>query len=125
MLRSIALIRLQQAPQRMAVMAFSTDASTQDVKKFIADVLTSKMFSKADIDAELGKLEKANVKSMELLRKLNMHDYEQAAVSVGAARAIQDALWELKHEEQLKTAETKLKLRRENSSRLEARQKRM
>jgi len=109
----------------MAVMAFSTDASTQDVKKFIADVLTSKMFSKADIDAELGKLEKANVKSMELLRKLNMHDYEQAAVSVGAARAIQDALWELKHEEQLKTAETKLKLRRENSSRLEARQKRM
>jgi hypothetical protein len=125
MLRTLTVLRAQQAPQRLAVLAFSTAPNGQDINKFIADVLSAKKFNKQDIDAEVEKFQKANIKSMELLRKLNMHDYEQATISVGAARAIQDALWELKHEEVLQKTESKMKLRRENSSKQEARQKRL
>jgi hypothetical protein len=103
----------------------TTSNEPTDVKKFISDVLTSKKFSKSDIESEVAKFDKANVKTMDLLRKLNMHDYEQTGISVGAARAIQDALWELKHEEVVKKTETKMKLRRENSSRVESKQKRL
>ena len=102
---------------------FST--STEDIKKFVSDVLTTKKFSKQDVDAEVNRLDKGNVKTMELLRKLNMHDWDQLGVSVGAARAIQDALWEIRHNEIHQKTETKMKLRRENSSKLESKQKRL
>ena len=131
MIRSLVTLRvlvnnspqLTLAAQRLSLSTSS--APVEDVGKFIADVLATKKFSKQDIDNEVSKFQKANVKTMDLLRKLNMHDYEQTGVSVGAARAIQDALWELKHEEVVKKTETKMKLRRENSSKQESRQKRL
>jgi len=110
----------------LASRSLTTPATNgEDVKKFIADVLATKKFSKQDIDTEVAKFEKANVKTMDLLRKLSMHDYEQTGASVGAARAIQDALWDLKHEEVVHKTEIKMKLRRENSSKQESRQKRL
>jgi len=104
---------------------FSTSATVEDVKKFIGDALASKKFSKQEVDAEISRLDKGNIKTMELLRNLNMRDWEQLGVTVGAARAIQDALWELRHSEVLQKTETKMKLRRENSSKQESRQKRL
>jgi hypothetical protein len=100
-------------------------SNTDDINRFVADVLTSKKFAKQDIESELARLEKGNVKTMDLLRKLNIHDWDQLGVSVGAARAISDALFELKHNEMLQKTEMKMKLRRENSSKQESRQKRL
>ena len=97
----------------------------QDLQKFIGDALLSKKFSKEEIQAELDRLEKGNIKTMDLLRNLNMRDWEHLGVTVGAARAIQDALWEVRHAEVLQQTETKMKLRRENSSKQESRQKRL
>jgi len=121
MLRQIASkFPLQQQQQRMR---FSS--SSLEIAKFVTDVLTSKKLAKGEIDQELEKLEKANVKTMDLLRKLNMHDWDASGVSIGAARAIQDALWELKQEEMKQKAQTTMKLRRENSSKQESKQKRL
>jgi len=96
-----------------------------EIQKFISDALTTKKFSKEEISAELERLDKGNIKTMELLRNLNMRDWENLGITVGAARAIQDALWELRHAEVLQKTETKMKLRRENSSKQESRQKRL
>jgi len=105
--------------------AFSSTASQDDVKKFIGDVLAAKKFSKQEVDSELGRLDKGNIKTMELLRNLSMRDWENLGVTVGAARAIQDALWEQRHSELLQKTENKMKLRRENSSKQESKQKRL
>jgi hypothetical protein len=64
--------------------------------KFVNDVLISKGFEKSTAAEEVAKLEKANIKTLDLLRKLNMADWEATHVSVGAARAVQDMLWQVR-----------------------------
>lgn len=76
-------------------------------------------------DEVSAKLRKANIVSLDLLRSLSMHDWEATGVSVGAARAIQDALWQLRHDTETEQVEKTLKLHRENSSKLAAKQKRL
>ena len=119
------LLARQTLASASARSSFSTSAGEDEIKKFVSDVLTSKKFAKEDIEAEVAKLEKGNVKTMDLLRKLNIHDWDNLGVSVGAARAISDALFELKHNEILQKTQLKMRLRRENSSKTEARQKRL
>lgn len=46
-------------------------------------------------------------------------------MSVGAARAIQDALWQSKYEQSLEKVERQLNLRRESSTRAISKQKRL
>ena len=119
------LLARQTLASASARSSFSTSAGEDEIKKFVSDVLTSKKFAKEDIEAEVAKLEKGNVKTMDLLRKLNIHDWDNLGVSVGAARAISDALFELKHNEILQKTQMKMRLRRENSSKTEARPKRL
>ena len=119
------LLARQTLASASARSSFSTSAGEDEIKKFVSDVLTSKKVAKEDIEAEVAKLEKGNVKTMDLLRKLNIHDWDNLGVSVGAARAISDALFELKHNEILQKTQLKMRLRRENSSKTEARQKRL
>lgn len=63
--------------------------------------------------------------SVELLKSLSMLDWEKTGVSVGAARALQDSLWQLKHDSDQAKVDKTLKLRREASSRQDSKQKRL
>jgi len=93
------------------------------VDKFIRSALASKGISGADETAT--KLKSANIESFEMLKSLSMTDWEKSGVSVGAARAIQDALWQMKHDEEAEKLEKHLSLRRENSTKAAMKQKRL
>jgi len=70
---------------------------------------------------ELSKLKANQIVSLDLLKGMNHHDWEKSGVTIGAARAIQDGLWQAKQQDALK----KLNLRREHSTKVESAHKRL
>jgi CRISPR/Cas system type I-B associated protein Csh2 (Cas7 group RAMP superfamily) len=101
--------------------AVGAPATSTDVIKFVTESLEKNNIKGAAAQAEVDKLKKNQVVTMDLLRGLNMHDWEKTGISVGAARAIQDSLWQVRQNEVM----AKVTLRRENSTRQEIKQRRL
>ena len=97
----------------------------QQRTRFVRSALASKGIVGAAQDDVAHKLQKANVASVELLKELSTAELEKAGISVGAARAIHDALWQMHHDEDAEKIDKQLKLRRENSTKREMKQKRL
>jgi len=99
----------------------SAPRSAEDLFKFVQDSLELKGIKGKAASDEVSKLKAHQIVSMDLLKGLNMHDWEKTGVSLGAARVIQDAIWTQRQNEVL----AKMSLRRENSSKQELKQRRL
>jgi hypothetical protein len=120
---SLAALSRAVAPPRH-VPAFSARAlatDTTDVFKFVNEALELKGIKGKAAQDEVTKLKAAQIVSMDLLKGMNMHEWEKSGVSIGAARAVQDSLWQSKQNE----AMAKVSLRRENSTKQELKQRRL
>jgi hypothetical protein len=93
--------------------------------RFISSALETKGITGEAASEVLKKLNAAQIVSIDLLKNLSHFDWEKTGVSVGAARAVQDALWAMKHDANEAKVEKTLKLRRESSSRTDMKQKRL
>ena len=111
--------------QSALLSARHASGASSEIASFVTDVLREKKLASNEIKKELSRLEDANIKTMDLLQKLKMADWDALGVSVGAARSIQEALWEMRQNEAKVKTETNLSLRRENSRKQMNRQKRL
>ena len=111
----------RNAARYLAAGSATSNATTDDLFKFVAESLELKGIKGKSAADEIAKLKANQIVSMDMLKSLSMHDWEKSGVSFGAARAIQDAMWNAKQNE----AMSKINLRRENSTKQELKQRRL